>query len=55
MILSAHTFVASAGAVKAVGADPVFAEIGADHLMISKLDGIGPMEEALQALGVYGP
>lgn len=33
VILPGHTFVASAGAVKAVEAEPVFAEIAADHLM----------------------
>ena len=36
--------------------DPSFAhellEIGADHLMVSKLDGIAPMEDQLRALGV---
>lgn len=33
VILPAHTFVASAAAVRAVGATPVFAEVGFDHLM----------------------
>src|ERR1051325_2616691 len=33
VILPSHTFVASASAVVAVGAKPVFAEIGEDHLM----------------------
>lgn len=33
VILPAHTFIASAGAVKSVGADVVFAEIGPDHLI----------------------
>ena len=33
VILPSHTFVASAGAVVANGAKPVFAEVGADHLM----------------------
>lgn len=36
--------------------DPSFAhdllEIGADHLMVSKLDGIAPMQDALRGLGV---
>ena len=36
--------------------DPSFAyellEIGADHMMVSKLDGIAPMERELRALGV---
>ena len=33
VLLPAHTFVATAGAVVAVGATPVFAEIGPDHLI----------------------
>jgi dTDP-4-amino-4,6-dideoxygalactose transaminase len=33
VILASHTFVATASAVVAVGARPVFAEIGSDHLM----------------------
>jgi hypothetical protein len=33
VILPSHTFVASASAVVAVGAEPVFAEIGDDHLL----------------------
>jgi dTDP-4-amino-4,6-dideoxygalactose transaminase len=33
VILPSHTFVASAGAVVANGATPVFAEVGTDHLM----------------------
>lgn len=36
--------------------DPSFAhellELGADHIMVSKLDGIAPMEQELRALGV---
>lgn len=33
VIMPAHTFVATAAAVVAVGACPVFAEVGADHLL----------------------
>lgn len=33
VVLPSHTFVASASAVVSVGAKPVFAEIGADHLL----------------------
>lgn len=33
VILPSHTFVASVGAITSTGAHPVFAEIGADHLL----------------------
>lgn len=56
VVVPAHTFVATAGAVALVGATPVCADVGPDHLLdADALDrAIGPATRAVIGVHLYG-